>query len=641
MIIRSAPEPLTCLSCLEVIDHGSSTDPRARWRDSSGSSPTGGSAVRASNRLALLGIWLCACAVGLAAEVPAGHPDFYPTVERPLGWRADGTGAFLGATPVTSFDAASGKNIAWKSAMPGPSFAVPLVVGHRVFTLADPNILVCCDIHDGRILWQAPVDHTEAMPEPRRTQARELIAWYDAQYRAYGAYRERAQVILDRAGKAGLGNPIKDCFFTDPSKVAGWDQLDQTMRNELSGIHTEAKDKGYCFGVAGNSTVIDIKHAFWKSDLQRLLEVADVYSVTPWYGWVNNTYANLATDGKRIYVQIAHTVASYDLDGKQAWLNWDQPDPKVYDLGQVCFSTRFVSSPTLFHDRMVVRGNDLLRVYDCETGKKIWETYTIANAKKGKNGRIQLSARQTPENGHPALMRLPLPKGGHLDVLIDSAWTSSPVYRLKDGKVLRTDLNPAGSGVTIVQGDLVFMANTHDKRDGKHVVGARGWVYQLSATDDETIAVKELWYHPGMDTVQMLRDGKLYGQDGKTRIDFLTGEKDAAYQGAPVPGKYTWGIIGGTYVVRAGPGKDKGAPGQVNIGFTDTTTGKSAGKGILLDNRLSEDKEWSELWKHRGSMVFLCDHSPSFAGNRMFMRTYGYLWCIGDPRQPYQGRQGQ
>lgn len=584
---------------------------------------------------------LCFGLVGacIAGEVPAGHPDFYPTVERPLGWRADGTGSFSGATPVTAFDAASGKNIAWKTPMPGPSFSVPLVVGHKVFTLADNNILVCCDINDGAILWQKTVDHTEAMPEPRRTQARELITWYDAEYKLYGAYRERANPILDRAVKAGLSAAPKE-FFSDPSKDAGWNKLDAALQAELTSLHKEAVDKGYCFGVAGNCTVIDIKHPFWKTKLQQLLDVADFYSVTPWYGWINKTYANLSSDGKRVYVQVAHTVAAYDLDGKQVWMNWDQPDPKVYDMGQVCFSTRFVSSPTLFHDYFIVRGNDLLRVYDRETGKKLWEVYTFAKPAKGKKGTIQLQARQAPENGHPAILRLPIAKGGYVDVLVDSAWTSSTMYRLKDGKVLKTDLNPAGSGVSIVQGDIAFMGSTHDKRGGTHKVGSCGWAYQFTATDEDTVTVKELWFGPGVDNVQMLLDGKLYSENGGSRVDFLTGAKDAAYKGAGVPGKYTWGIIGGKYVVRAGPAKEKGAPGQVDIGFTDTITGKSAGRGTLIDNRLSEDKDWSELWKHRGSMCFMCDHSPSFSGNRMFMRTYGYLWCVGDPKQPYNGRKG-
>jgi hypothetical protein len=38
-----------------------------------------------------------------AADVPLGHKDFYPTAQRPIGFRGDGNGAFPGATPVTEW----------------------------------------------------------------------------------------------------------------------------------------------------------------------------------------------------------------------------------------------------------------------------------------------------------------------------------------------------------------------------------------------------------------------------------------------------------------------------------------------------------------------------------------------------------
>jgi len=34
---------------------------------------------------------------------PYGHKDFYPSAERPIGFRGDGNGSFPGATPVTEW----------------------------------------------------------------------------------------------------------------------------------------------------------------------------------------------------------------------------------------------------------------------------------------------------------------------------------------------------------------------------------------------------------------------------------------------------------------------------------------------------------------------------------------------------------
>ena len=88
-------------------------------------------------------------------RLPYGHPDFYPSPERPLGWRGDGAGAWPGAKVVTFWNAETGENIVWKSPMPAPSFSQPLVVGEKVLTMADPNLLICVSVHDGKTLWQS------------------------------------------------------------------------------------------------------------------------------------------------------------------------------------------------------------------------------------------------------------------------------------------------------------------------------------------------------------------------------------------------------------------------------------------------------------------------------------------------------
>jgi hypothetical protein len=79
---------------------------------------------------------LCAILAQSAEPVPLGHPDFYPSPERPIGWRGDGTGAWPGAATVISWNAETGTNIVWKSPMPGPSYSQPIVVGEKVFTMA-------------------------------------------------------------------------------------------------------------------------------------------------------------------------------------------------------------------------------------------------------------------------------------------------------------------------------------------------------------------------------------------------------------------------------------------------------------------------------------------------------------------------
>ena len=94
-----------------------------------------------------------------ARPVPLGSRGIFPTSERPIGWRGDGSGAWPGATPVAEWNAETGQNVVWKTPMPGPSFSQPIVVGDKVFTLADPNWLICLSAADGRVLWQKAGSH--------------------------------------------------------------------------------------------------------------------------------------------------------------------------------------------------------------------------------------------------------------------------------------------------------------------------------------------------------------------------------------------------------------------------------------------------------------------------------------------------
>jgi len=139
-----------------------------------------------------------ACSV-LADIVPLGHPDFYPSPERPVGLRGDGSGVFAGATPVLEFgdgttcvDArqriyerdknARPKNILWRAKLPNWSNSSPIVVGKRVFLMAEPTntapILLCLDAVTGKILWQREVDHLDLLSEPEKSEIKKL--WSDA-----------------------------------------------------------------------------------------------------------------------------------------------------------------------------------------------------------------------------------------------------------------------------------------------------------------------------------------------------------------------------------------------------------------------------------------------------------------------------
>jgi outer membrane protein assembly factor BamB len=63
------------------------------------------------------------------------------------------------------------KNIRWMTPLPHRSTSTPILVGDRLFVMAEPDELLCLDKKDGRILWTAAINYYEALtPEERRAQ---------------------------------------------------------------------------------------------------------------------------------------------------------------------------------------------------------------------------------------------------------------------------------------------------------------------------------------------------------------------------------------------------------------------------------------------------------------------------------------
>ena len=95
-------------------------------------------------------------------NAPLGSPDFCPTLQRPFGWRGDGSGRFPGATPVTEWSAT--KNVRWATVV-GRSYSSPIVTDKFVFVTSEPDVLICLDRAGGKVLWKVeirPADLTDA-----------------------------------------------------------------------------------------------------------------------------------------------------------------------------------------------------------------------------------------------------------------------------------------------------------------------------------------------------------------------------------------------------------------------------------------------------------------------------------------------
>jgi len=67
------------------------------------------------------------------------------------------------------------KNIAWMAELPGRSTSTPILVGDRIFLMAEPDELVCLDKNSGRILWTASNNYYEALTSAERAALPALV----------------------------------------------------------------------------------------------------------------------------------------------------------------------------------------------------------------------------------------------------------------------------------------------------------------------------------------------------------------------------------------------------------------------------------------------------------------------------------
>ena len=159
---------------------------------------------------------------------PLGHPDFYPSPERPVGFRGDGNGAYPGATPVTEWTEGTprkvkmpggwqeywdladrkSKNIVWRTSIVGFGNSHPIVVGDRVITTSDPFWLVCLDAHTGQVLWKRASSAFEIMGLDEQ-DVEELELFVDMAYAARGSIASRVgnytRLPSSRSGSAMTG----------------------------------------------------------------------------------------------------------------------------------------------------------------------------------------------------------------------------------------------------------------------------------------------------------------------------------------------------------------------------------------------------------------------------------------------------
>lgn len=261
----------------------------------------------ACRRLAalFLGLMLVSAAPGSGQEV--------------VGWRMDGDGRFPQATPVTEWSPTN--HVIWSTPMPDWSNASPILVGDRIFICSEPTTLVCVNAADGRILWQATNDITDALPpaELARRQAEAADEIRETQARLDDAQEQlhRVEAQIEQQGQ------------TDDLK-RDRDKLRRQVR-----------------------------------DLQARLNALDPVKLPRTHGVNGYSSPTPNSDGRSVWTLYGNGVAAcYDMQGNRRWIRFVDKPTRGWGHS---------ASPVYVDGKLIVHLTDLVAL-DANTGAELWRT---------------------------------------------------------------------------------------------------------------------------------------------------------------------------------------------------------------------------------------------------------------------------
>ena len=632
-----------------------------------------------------------------AGEVPYGHKDFYPSPERPVGFRGDGNGAFPGATPVISFregdvtqiemevalwgDAGGNQlgtfkktkvpvlandkrvNVVWKTEMPGFSNSSPIVVGDRVFCMADPYTLVCVDIPTGKILWQRDINPLElqGLPKEQCERCTELmeITWavHSIEGALLGNYGHLGEKEFTESLRASLRERYAllhklalQAVERDPAKEFGAQEL-LTKVEEIQKV-IEAEPLGPKDQSAGEALVKRLgKMALHMCIEGPIRKRFGIYVKDHWAGMVNHEFPTPVSDGARVCVSLGQgQVAAYDLSGNRLWAkHFPVKKPRDFNRCMHC------PSPLLIGNVLVVQQFEALVGLNKATGEVLWQNPDIttkASFNMGTSRHVRVGTG-----------------AGARDLICT---TFGDVVDANTGKVLanvvektpwtRWDVAPP---VMATPGGVVFW---RDQSVNENVL----YSVSLDPTGQvQTKKIAALTTRPGTNIGghALILDGdRLICTRGWALYDMTTGNMSLVtpIQKERVRFEGVGAILAGQYVIGRQKGNDDDnlRNRADELLFTDYAvvdlTDAAKPKVIQNQNILGgfhkphvrhiekwlpelDQKGWvtrtsrpaKAMWAMMGVPPNWGFSSPAAQGNRLFLRSHSHLYCIGDPNVPY------
>lgn len=644
--------------------------------------------TRTQPMFAASGLLILAGLAGAARpeEVPLGHKDFYPSPERPVGFRGDGNGYFPGATPVSQWcegtvaarkDGSSdvlvmidkkAHNVVWKTEMPSWANTQPIVVGDRVFTTAEPNLLVCVHASTGKVLWVVSANPWE-LTGVARPQAEKIQAMYDIWREAIPHFdRMCGNGTMSRRVPSREFTPIADAFVEKviPRIVKRLNELDPGGEYDEPARITVQAVKRYSKALSESEKPgFKGKPPEWRSEplhrqMTRLRDALGnringyggfiragrkrtpkIPLEVPWGHLVGLCMSAPVSDGQYVYASFGQgQTVCHDLNGKRIWGVHYTPNPQKDNLSGV-------ASPLLAGDVMVDMhgGDQVLRGLDKRTGNLLWEAPTKAEGMREGGGYYV---------GSHKVVRLSK-AGKAVDVIVT---TLCNILRASDGRVLGRlpfDFRPSGGPSIVGSGGIVLKGATGDNYRSPYVA------YELRLVGDDKVDAREIWRTrrsstPDYQGVVLTPTALLMASREHTALETRTGKflfrsqrwpKEIAGYSNIVAGKvFLWAESGSRNW--GGRGDEVfgtfGSADMADLSRMKIISNKNVLGGVNKPRVPAMETYAPELYAlkfYTGNAYgwpahFLHTDTALFpSGNRLYIRSASHLYCIGDPKVPY------
>jgi len=622
---------------------------------------------------------------GAQATVPSPQPMY--------SWRGmNGSGVFpakdlvsefwdIAADAVTSVKDAKGnerkltlpgapgsrKNIVWRTTLPHLGQNTPVAVKDRVFVLcqegwkSDAPLLVCCDVKDGKILWQQPVDHLDAWPADKAAEARTWRAKEHARWRKAMTWWNKLYWDNEKNGWAEF-TPEQVAPIAAAAKKDGV-TLNPAYDDRPDGTKVVRRPGGVSggfrgrYGLTGNNVAVD-----GQDDVHHTCNKNRYY----WYpGWTSegpffgSCMGSVVSDGSRVYAVTAlDGAACFDLDGKRLWVADLEGKQLVNYPASASRVHNSMASPVLAGGKLIYYHHGAVEfiALDAQTGRLAWRT--PGPLKAGKPQHFQVAG--TPigyecggygtghmaPGGTPVVMVL-----GGTPVVISG---HGMVCRIADGKFLGQVGFPAALAKTS-KSDEEGLVHASDypswvaQGDTLYAVALGRLIAVRLGLKGDTITQEMAWNLDAVCTGMgegsnpVILGQTVYVSQGKPMsvkaLDAATGKILAS--GPGVAGYTTnLGFTRDLAVWKGGKfdqsmsssDKDKGVVTYTVAGVPDL---KPRGKGYLWPEKPAGEIAERHIAALGTPRLTLSNSGLACWGNRIFIRDNDYLWCIGDPAKPF------